>query len=121
MARKPAASDQPPQTAKSKDAAPFCHALANHLTYSVGKDHFTATPRDWFFALAHVTRDQLTGRWMETMRRYYRADAKRIYYLSMEFLIGRSLTNSLLNIGYLDRCHQAALDAGLDLDRKSVV
>lgn len=116
MARKPAASNQPPQTAKSKDAAPFCHALANHLTYSVGKDHFTATPRDWFFALAHVTRDQLTGRWMETMRRYYRADAKRIYYLSMEFLIGRSLTNSLLNIGYLDRCHQAALDAGLDLD-----
>jgi len=116
MAKKPAATEPSPQPAKNKDSAPFCNALANHLTYSVGKDHFTATPRDWFFALAHVTRDQLTGRWMETMRRYYRADAKRIYYLSMEFLIGRSLTNSLLNMGYLDRCHQAALDAGLDLD-----
>jgi starch phosphorylase len=116
MAKKQAAAEQPPQPAEKKDAAAFCHALASHLTYSVGKDHFTATPRDWFFALAHVTRDQLTGRWMETMRRYYRADAKRIYYLSMEFLIGRSLTNSLLNMGHLDRCQQAALDAGLDLD-----
>ncbi|GAO37753.1 glycogen phosphorylase [Sulfuricella sp. T08] len=121
MARKPATTEPSPQPAKNKDAAPFCHALANHLTYSVGKDHFTATPRDWFFALAHVTRDQLTGRWMETMRRYYRADAKRIYYLSMEFLIGRSLTNSLLNMGYLDRCHQAALDAGLDLEQARAV
>ena len=116
MAKKPAIANQSPQPEKNKDASTFCHALANHLTYSVGKDHFTATPRDWFFALAHTTRDQLTGRWMETMRRYYRADAKRIYYLSMEFLIGRSLSNSLLNMGHLDRCHQAAIDAGLDLE-----
>ncbi|MCE5182191.1 MAG: glycogen/starch/alpha-glucan phosphorylase [Betaproteobacteria bacterium] len=94
----------------------FGRALADHLTYTVGKDHFTATPRDWFFALAHTTRDQLTERWMETMRRYYRADAKRIYYLSMEFLIGRTLTNSLLNMGHFDECSKAMHNAGNDLE-----
>ncbi len=116
MARKSATTDKPSQPEISGDAAVFGQALANHLTYSVGKDHFTATPRDWFYALAHTTRDRLTGQWMETMRRYYRADAKRIYYLSMEFLIGRSLANSLLNMGHFGPCHEAALAAGVDLD-----
>jgi starch phosphorylase len=114
MAKKATPSEKKPGT--EENTGEFCTALASHLTYSVGKDHFTATPRDWFFAIAHVTRDRLTGRWMETMRRYYRADAKRIYYLSMEFLIGRSLSNSLLNMGSLDRCRLASVEAGLDME-----
>ena len=117
MAKKPATTDKSPQPPSDKDTAVFCGAFANHLTYTVGKDHFTATPRDWFFALAHTTRDQMTGRWMETMRRYYRADAKRIYYLSMEFLIGRTLTNSLLNMGHYEECIEMAVKAGLDLEQ----
>ncbi|HUW51304.1 MAG TPA: glycogen/starch/alpha-glucan phosphorylase [Sulfuricella sp.] len=117
MGRKPVTTrNTPSQPGENGEMSPFCRALADHLTYTVGKDHFTATPRDWFFALAHTTRDQLTQRWMETMRRYYRADAKRIYYLSMEFLIGRTLTNSLLNMGHLDECYKAMLDAGNDLE-----
>ncbi|MBU1690115.1 MAG: glycogen/starch/alpha-glucan phosphorylase [Gammaproteobacteria bacterium] len=117
MAKKPATTEPSPQPAKNTDSAPFCQALANHLTYSVGKDHYTATPRDWFFALAHTTRDQMTARWMETMRRYYEADAKRIYYMSMEFLIGRTLTNSLMNMGHYDECLKMATEAGLDLEQ----
>jgi len=51
------------------------------------KDHFTAPPRLVLCAF-HTARDRITGRWMETMRRYYEADASEFYYLSMEFLIG---------------------------------
>ena len=92
-------------------------SLANHLIFSIGKDPITATDRDWFFTLAGVIRDRLIERWMETMRRYYRNDAKRVYYLSMEFLIGRSLMNSVLNVGFLDEVRQACVDAGVSLDR----
>lgn len=117
MAKKPATTKStPPKPDEGVCMPDFGRALADHLTYTVGKDHFTATPRDWFFALANTTRDQMTERWMETMRRYYEADAKRIYYLSMEFLIGRTLTNSLLNMGHFDECSKAMLDTGNDLE-----
>ncbi|OGS91997.1 MAG: glycogen phosphorylase [Gallionellales bacterium GWA2_60_18] len=92
-------------------------AMLNHLIFSVGKDTITATDRDWFVSLANVVRDRLTKHWMETMRRYYDNDAKRVYYLSMEFLIGRSLMNSVLNIGFLDEVRQACVEAGIVLDK----
>jgi starch phosphorylase len=92
-------------------------SMTNHLIFSVGKDTITATNRDWFFALAEVVRERLIERWMETMRRYYNNDAKRVYYLSMEFLIGRSMMNSVLNIGFVEEVRQACIEAGIDLDR----
>ncbi len=92
-------------------------SLTNHLIFSIGKDPITATDRDWFFTLAGVVRDRLIERWMETMRRYYHNDAKRVYYLSMEFLIGRSLMNSVLNVGFLDEVRQACVEAGVNLDK----
>src|SRR3989338_11462891 len=92
-------------------------SMTNHLIFSVGKDTITATDRDWFFTLAHVVRERLTERWMATMRRYYNNDAKRVYYLSMEFLIGRSLINGVLNIGFVEEVRQACVDAGIDLDK----
>jgi len=91
-------------------------SLANHLTYSVAKDTITATDRDWFHSLAHVVRDRLIERWMETMRRYYQVDAKRVYYLSLEFLIGRTLSNSLLNLGFYEECERALRELGLELE-----
>ncbi|HVB38014.1 MAG TPA: hypothetical protein VND92_05720, partial [Vicinamibacterales bacterium] len=74
-------------------------SLATRLVYSIGKDPITATMRDWFNTTACVVRERLIERWMETMRSYYRSDTKRVYYLSMEFLTGRLLSNSLLNMG----------------------
>ena len=97
------------------DAAAIKHALANRLLYSVGKDPLTATDRDWFNSAAYVVRDRLIERWMETMRTYYRADAKRVYYLSLEFLIGRVLSNSLMNMGCYEEFCQVAEEIGLDL------
>ncbi|WP_127478439.1 glycogen/starch/alpha-glucan phosphorylase [Sulfurivermis fontis] len=98
------------------DAASLKHSLANRMIFTVGKDSYTATDRDWFHSLAYAVRDRLIERWMETMRSYYTADAKRIYYLSMEFLIGRTLTNSLLNLGFYEECARALQELGLDLE-----
>ena len=99
------------------DAASLKRSLGDHLVYSVGKDVITATTRDWFYAAAHMTRDRLIQRWMETMRSYYHRDAKRVYYLSMEFLMGRTLMNSLLNLGFAEECRQALADLGLDVQQ----
>ena len=75
----------------------FRRSLSNRLVYAIGKDPAMATPHDWFHATAYATRDRLIERWMDTMRSYYRSDAKRVYYLSMEFLTGRLLSNELFS------------------------
>ncbi|HLD14016.1 MAG TPA: glycogen/starch/alpha-glucan phosphorylase, partial [Burkholderiales bacterium] len=98
------------------DIASVKHFIDNRLTYTIGKDTYTATDRDWFHTVAYVVRDRLIERWMETQRSYYHADAKRIYYLSLEFLIGRTLANSLLNMGFAEEVRQALFEIGLDLE-----
>jgi starch phosphorylase len=80
------------------DADSIRRSLYNRLIYTIGKDPITATDRDWFYAAAAVVRERMIERWMETMRSYYVEDRKRIYYLSMEFLMGRSMTNAMLNM-----------------------
>ncbi|NDU91575.1 MAG: glycogen/starch/alpha-glucan phosphorylase [Ferrovum sp.] len=98
------------------DTATLRHSLSNRLTYTVGKDPITATERDWFQAVAYMVRDRLAERWMETMRGYYHDDAKRIYYFSLEFLIGRMLVNSLSNLGFYEECSKLLDELGLDID-----
>jgi starch phosphorylase len=102
--------------ASSRSLSDLKSALVNRLIYSIGKDPIDTQERDWFLALAHVVRDQLTLRWMESMRRYYLQDAKRVYYLSMEFLVGRTLDNALLNMGCYDQFRQVVEDVGLSLE-----
>jgi len=99
-----------------KDVAELKQSLVNRLIYSIGKDPVETNNRDWFLALAQVVRDRMTLRWMETMRGYYLGDVKRVYYLSMEFLIGRTLRNSLLNMGFYDEFRLAIEEVGLDAD-----
>jgi starch phosphorylase len=112
---KPVAASCP--DTQNTDVASVTHSLTNHLTYSVGKDGITATERDWFYAVAYTVRDRLIARWMDTMRSYYEQDVKRVYYLSMEFLIGRTLLNSLLNVGFEEECRQAIRELGEDLEK----
>jgi len=92
------------------------HSLANRLEYSVGKDLTTATPHDWLNTASYVVRDRLMERWIKTMGSYYEQDAKRIYYLSLEFLMGRTLTNGMLNLGMRDECEQSLHDIGVDME-----
>ena len=99
------------------DAISFERSISNHLLYSVGKDMYNATQRDIFHTVTPAVRDRLIERWMETMRNYYRQDTKRVYYLSMEFLMGRTLINSLLNLNCLEECQKALDGMGIDLHR----
>jgi starch phosphorylase len=103
-------------TKRNQDASSLKHSFANRLIYSLGKDPITATHRDWFHTTAYAVRERLIERWMETMRSYYDSDAKRVYYLSLEFLTGRLLSNSLLNMGFYDECREALADMDLDIE-----
>lgn len=98
------------------DADSIKQSLSNCLIYSVGKDTISATDRDRFFAAAYVVRDRLIDRWMETMRSYYINDAKRVYYFSLEFLIGRTLMNSVHNLGFDQQFRQAFNELGINLE-----
>jgi starch phosphorylase len=91
-------------------------SLYDRLIYTVGKDPTRATDHDWFYAAAAVVRERMIKRWMETMRSYYVDDRKRVYYLSLEFLMGRTMTNSMLNICAEKEFHEALValsDMGL--------
>jgi starch phosphorylase len=101
---------------QATDVNSIKNSLSERLTYSVGKDPITATERDWLFTSSYVVRDHLIGRWMETMRGYYDNDAKRVYYLSMEFLMGRSLMNSLHNLELDQPIRKALFDFGVTLE-----
>ncbi|WP_219211656.1 glycogen/starch/alpha-glucan phosphorylase [Variovorax boronicumulans] len=98
-----------------RDVAAFKRAVANKLIYAVGKDPVAASPDDWLNATALAVRDQLVERWMATTRASYAQDVKRVYYLSMEFLIGRTFTNALLALELQDIVKQALTDFGVDL------
>ncbi|HXU94397.1 MAG TPA: glycogen/starch/alpha-glucan family phosphorylase, partial [Gallionella sp.] len=105
------------QDSPSPAAAELKQSLIDHLTYFVGKDVLTATDRDWFFTAAYVARDRLTRRWMETMQNYYANDAKRIYYFSMEFLMGRTLANNLLNMGFEQEYREVLNELGVSWEK----
>jgi starch phosphorylase len=98
------------------DVKAIQRSMANTLEYRIGKDMYTATTRDWFHVVAYTVRDRMMERWMETMRSYYRENAKRVYYLSMEFLIGRSLGNNLRNMGMYEAVEEALKSFGLELE-----
>jgi glycogen phosphorylase len=91
-------------------------SILRHLKYSLGKDIAKATKRDYFEPLCMAVRDRLIDGMIETERRYVQEDRKRVYYLSMEFLIGRSLGNNLLNLQLYDEFKGALAEQGLDLE-----
>ncbi|KAL4237427.1 hypothetical protein ACF0H5_002144 [Mactra antiquata] len=87
-----------------------------HLHYTLVKDRNVATPRDYYYALAHTVRDHLTGRWIRTQQHYYEKDPKRVYYLSLEFYMGRTLSNTMVNLGIQSSCDEAMYQLGLDIE-----
>lgn len=106
----------PPLSTMSNDKESFKKAIIHHMHYTLAKDQYTATRRDYYTALAYSVRDLMIKRWIESQRAYYDKDAKRIYYLSMEFLMGQSLKNSLINLEALEPCKQAVEELGFDLE-----
>jgi glycogen phosphorylase len=87
-----------------------------HLEYTLGKDNFSITRYDLYLAFAYAVRDLLVERWRDTQQAYYDQDAKRVYYLSMEFMIGRSLGNSLINLDLVDEWKEVLKELHLELE-----
>ncbi|ADH89855.1 glycogen/starch/alpha-glucan phosphorylase [Ancylobacter novellus DSM 506] len=106
-----------PAPAVGDDVAKFRAAVISKLTYAVGKNPAAASDRDWFLATAFATRDRIVDRWITSTRQTYSEGRKRVYYLSLEFLIGRLLFDALTNLELLDTVRAALGDLGVDLDR----
>ncbi|MBF8741357.1 glycogen/starch/alpha-glucan phosphorylase [Pseudomonas guariconensis] len=107
------------QEPKARDAevAEFRAAVLAKLTYAVGKDPEHAFDHDWFEAIALAARDHMVDHWMDHTRQAYRRSQKRVYYLSLEFLIGRLLYDSLSNLGLLEIAREALVGLDVDLER----
>ncbi|QXI33496.1 MULTISPECIES: glycogen/starch/alpha-glucan phosphorylase [Pseudomonas] len=102
---------------RDAEVADFRAAVLSKLTYAVGKDPEHAFDHDWFEAIALAARDHMVDHWMDHTRQAYRRSQKRVYYLSLEFLIGRLLYDSLSNLGYLEIAREALQGLGVDLER----
>jgi len=89
--------------------------LANR-EYTLAKDQYTSTKNDDFMALAIAVRDRLIERWIATQQKYHRDNVKRVYYLSLEFLIGRLLGTNVLNLGLSNEVMAAMEDLGFDFE-----
>lgn len=87
-----------------------------HLEFILVKDKYTATKGDAYYSLSLSIRDRMVRRWLRTQQEYKEADTKNVYYLSMEFLMGRLLGNSLINLDYYDECYNILKEAGYSLE-----
>ncbi|TGZ59386.1 hypothetical protein CRM22_009111 [Opisthorchis felineus] len=90
--------------------------LNRHLHTTLSKDFYVANIKDYYMALAHTVWERLSTRWLRTHQQQYLSDPKRVYYLSLEFYMGRSLANAMLNLGISDSVTQALHDFGLSLE-----
>jgi starch phosphorylase len=88
-----------------------------HLRYSRGKDMRSATDFDKFWAFAHVVRDLAVDGFTTTQRTYLDKDVKRLYYLSMEFLIGKLLEQNVLALGMMAAAREALKRLDIDLQK----
>jgi starch phosphorylase len=99
-----------------KSAKDLRHSFEHHLRRTLAKDRYTATIRDRYYAFALAVRDRLIERWIPTQQMHHDKQVKRIYYLSLEFLIGRSLEHNVMNLRLEEAFRQAVADVGLNWD-----
>ena len=91
------------------------NSILYHLMSLQGRDPERAGAGDMYKAIAYMMRDSLVEKWIKTQRQYYAGKKKRVYYLSMEFLVGRSLDNSLINMGMRDIVRDVVAELGFEL------
>ena len=95
-------------------AAVLRENFERHLRQTLARDRYSATNRDRYYALALAVRDQLVDRWIATQQAHHKRNVKRVYYLSLEFLIGRMMGNNVINLKMEDTCRAALGQVGLD-------
>ena len=115
-AETPPASWRPfPEDATGADALP--RRIMDKLLHHVGKAPGAASERDWFVATALAVRDAVVGPWLDSARRAAEGGAKRVHYLSLEFLTGRLLSDAMGNLGLTGAVRDALAAAGVDVER----
>ena len=90
--------------------------LRRHYSYTLGRDRYCRSPHYTYTAIAQTVRDRLMERWKNTHYAYEEANCKRTYYLSLEYLMGRTLSNAMLNLCICDAVDKALNDLGLVLE-----
>jgi glycogen phosphorylase len=90
--------------------------IRHHIRFTMGRDPSKPNRHACFMGLAHSVRDRLIDRWIRTQRSQYETMAKRVYFLSLEFLPGRFLMNYLISLKMVDQARQAVEEMGFDLD-----
>ena len=110
------ATPQNPQADTDEEIAALQATILEKLTYHVGKRRAIATDRDWLLAVATAVRDRVVDRWLAGIDSAYQRGEKRVYYLSLEFLIGRLLFDNLNNLNMTETIRAALAGLGVDLD-----
>lgn len=95
--------------------SPLAERIVDTLVHRIGKDTRAARPHDWLAATIFTVRDEIVEKWMDSTRAAHAAGAKRVYYLSLEFLIGRLLRDALSNLGRTGEIGAALAELGIDL------
>lgn len=103
-------------TSLETSVASFRSSLLKHLQFTAGKDPKHSTIFDWRIALSHTLRDHAVDPWFASTRRTWDEDRKRVYYLSMEFLIGRLTEDLAINLGLRDIAAEALESLGVDFE-----
>ena len=98
------------------DAGQLADDISRHFNNTLGRDKNCKSAHYSYTALALAVRDRLMERWKSTAYAYEEGDTKRAFYLSLEFLMGRTLGNAMLNLGLENPLHKALHDLGLDLE-----
>jgi len=93
----------------------FTRLIEHHIRFTVAKRRIEMTHHDWYRVTALAVRDMLVEKMLETRARFERTGAKKLFYLSVEYLIGRSLENNLFNLGIIDACREFLGENGIDL------
>ena len=101
---------------KGMSADDIRKGFLNNLEYNIAKDKFSLTPYDQYLSLSYTVRERLIERWISSRQYYHKQNVKRIYYLSMEFLLGRLLADNIMNLKITESCEEAARELGLDIE-----
>src|SRR5882724_2365310 len=107
---------EPPMHDGVADIAKFKQAILRHLTYTLARDIGTARPRDWWIAMAMAVREQILARLISTQGVHNDNNVRRLYYFSLEYLMGRLMENNLYNTGYFDAAVAALGELGVDFN-----
>jgi len=106
-----------PYDSLGMDAESLKRGILGHLEYTLAElPQQVDSAWEPYVAVALAVRDRMIERWVRTQETYYRRDAKRVYYLSLEYLMGRTLGNGLINMGLLDECDKALHELGYRLE-----